>query len=228
MIRKTFTSNLKLDIKNFENQIKKKVYSSIQKSFSQIKSNVEDEAKEIILARLKDHKTYNALTSKSLLFGELGLTHEVSQAFLNDLISLISSRITLSIIKGSGDIIATFKLILLDIKEEDIFSLPSSKYLSVNAKGKSTLIEFGKWILTRGLEVVVIDHKATSEGFAVASRSDTGMIMIKRDGFFYRVNSAHAGTFDDNMITQSIIESVSDIESMMKKKLLASLNKNFR
>ena len=220
MIKKNFSANIKINEDELRKSIFDGVYSQIRSNFSKIKKPVEDATRSAIIKNLRNHKVYKALKYKSPLTADLGLTQFVSDTFLASVESLISSRVKLEVQRGNQNTIAIFKLTLLEIKDNEIFDLPGASYISKNKKGEESLVEFAKWILQKGSQIILTDWFATEEGFSAKSRSNQGSIMIESAGRIFRIKPGYQGTDDKNLVIDSALDSIDEVVKILIRSLV--------
>lgn len=218
MIKKIFTANLQAN-KDFEKAIIAAAKDTIKNEFANLKRDITSETREIIIGELQRHKTYQALAKRSRLRHELGVTQEVAELLLSSLKKLMRERIRVDLRSGTGKTLFSVNLQILDIKDNELDFLPGSSYKTTNSEGRSSVVEYFKWITTRGTEVILTDFINTDEGFAAKSRTNSGMIMLKKAGGVFRVDLAHAATEQNNLIVTSALKALPVLEEMMRKYL---------
>lgn len=157
--------------------------------------------------------------ARSILGGQLkidfGLTDAVALAALTELIAAVKKSVRVSLTKTSGSTLVYSMTVAI---------LPQglSSVLSTIGTYDSNGHEIGwmKWLLTKGVEVVVEDY-FVAYGLSPPNSRSGGGIMIKSgtSGRDFRVDPAFAGTEDDNFVVNTLKEILPEIEPIIRSYL---------
>lgn len=174
-------------------------------------------------------------TIQSLLHGKLkldfGLTDEVANQAVKDILNEIVESVEVNIVESDTRFLGKrlqfftggLSTLILSIKPNisNIVYLPIGSYYSDGQYGGGQ-VDWLKWLLTRGTEVVVHDFEVIEFlSYVDESRSNMGF-MVKTGGSF-RVDPEHAGTISDNFITRALDAIKPDLITIMKNEIRKSL-----
>lgn len=163
-------------------------------------------------------------TIKELSDGDLrhsfGLTRDKAAAAIVDIISYMSSNISLSLIGRSKKNSLTLTLDMLPIDSKFINSVSNGVIES-----EGGFVTWLNWLLTKGTQVVIGDFgEITLPG--VHGRSGGNTVMVELRGSVvrpFRVDPDHAGTANDNFITRAIEPVRPKIMDIVTKEVLKAL-----
>lgn len=197
-------SSVSYVIKIIREDLSKRMKKNSQKISVDSKKNVSEIVQKALFA---------SPTTSSLLSGKLkddfGLTNNIANTAVNNIIKAISENIELKIISSNnGSLVSTVIIQLLPSDIKKLVSVGGASFPSTRGQ-----VDWLEWLLTRGSQIVVGDFwlypKARGK-----TRSGGTSIMVEigqtpRQPF--RVDPAHAGTIDDNFITRALEPFYNDI-----------------
>ena len=85
----------------------------------------------------------------------------------------------------------------------DVLGVPAAQYLSVNAKGESTVVPWLEWLLLKGRSFVARGHVYNPVS-NVHSRTGFGLMKKKKTRISWQMPAEHSGLRDNNWITRAI------------------------
>ncbi len=137
---------------------------------------------------------------------------------LEDIIAAVKQSMELKAEPGSGsggDL--TVGVVRLSFFADDFarilaVALKSGSYVSVNKRGRQTLVPWLEWLLFGGDKILVFDHEINLEPHR---GSRTGPIMLKpaRGARGWRVPAAYSGTFEENWLTRTVESVLPEIQA---------------
>lgn len=156
------------------------------------------------ITRLKITELFQASPEVQALFSgylryDLGIIPEEAESIATKVPDIIgrSLRIEYKIKIGTLSV----KALLLNNYDE-ILSLPEAKFVQTYTSKEQVTIEWLKWMLTRGNEMIISDFHVHYVPSGTASSRSGGAIMIKQGSF--RIPPEFAGTIEDNFISRSL------------------------
>jgi hypothetical protein len=182
--------------------IKRDIADRAFRNKSLIASTISPAVQELVSRQIRNSPTVTSLTS-GILRDEFGLNAVDAEATTSDIISELTSRISV-VASGKSSLYALgFSIRMFPVTEELIDKITTGQYVS--SRGKN--VQWLEWLLTRGGEVVLPEYHLFN-GAAGSTRSGGDSIMIAsgRRGDAFRIDHEHSGTVDDNFITRSIEE----------------------
>jgi hypothetical protein len=149
---------------------------------------------------------------------ELGVTPEVVNTVIEEIISVVSSNMEISYTPVSvvnGRIVAggyTIKILRSDFN--DVLSIQDTSYATTNG----VIIPWLNWLLYSGDSAVIYGYRIEFDPHNKAS-SRTGAVMVKDPGGRWGVPTQYAGTQKDNFLTRALIPLEDEIEDIVKREL---------
>jgi hypothetical protein len=160
----------------------------------------------------------NSRHAQSILSGQLqkdfGLTESVAKAALTQLIAAVKRNIRVELRGVTGSqLVFTMSVSILP---EGLTSVLGN-IGTYESNGHQ--IGWMRWLLTKGVEVVVEDY-FVAYGPSIQSRSG-GALMLNtgKSGRDFRVDPAFAGTENDNFVVNTIREALPEIGEIMRSYL---------
>jgi len=190
-----------------ESQLQNIIYRDVSKRMlkkkSLIVSMVSPAVQRLVSRQITNSSTVRSLTS-GVLRDEFGLNSVDAEATTADIISELTSKISVVSSSASSLYALGFSIRMFPVTEELLKKITTGRY--VTNKGRN--VEWLEWLLTRGSEVVLPEYRLFKDA-AGNTRSGGESIMIdtgsrKRGAF--RVTPEYSGTPDDNFITRCIEE----------------------
>lgn len=200
--------SVNIDAYEFEVEVAKQVgkefylFMQARNSFYKIQSNIE----RTLEVAIRSSSEY-----ASLMNGELREHFGIVDASpaLEDIITAVKQSMKLDIKPGrgtGGDL--TIGTLTLSFFADDFariyaVAVKSGSYISINRRGRQTLVPWLEWLLFGGDKVLIIDHEINLEPH---KGSRTGPIMIKprRTARGWRVPSQFSGRLEENWLTRSV------------------------
>ena len=172
-----------------------------------IENDIRLEIMNLIREAITTSSVYIALTSPGgRLRTELGIIQP--QADLDRIISKMLDGITVTPLRTSL-VGTTFSanLVATAVRDDfaDLLNSGEGQYLSKNTQGKQTLVEWLKWLLTKGNAMIIVGYDIRFN-LPQYSRTDDA-IMVKNRSKSWFVPADYAGTLEDNFITRALNES---------------------
>jgi hypothetical protein len=215
MIIKT---KLDFDDRDFERALEKQLIQKLNKSILEVANSnyVKNQIFFFIERSIKDSPEY-----ESLLSGKLGAAFGLSnpQITLDKIIDAVKDdlEIDTKLATGVNGLLCGIKVSLLPINLAKVLNIPEGSYDS-----KGGLVDWLKWLLTSGDEILIVDYELVFGNAFVGSRSDFA-IMEKNVGKTFSVPPEFSGTLQDNWLTRAL----EDFENIVGNILILELNKRF-
>jgi hypothetical protein len=211
---------VKLKLKTPKAKIKRDINSSLVEGISKLlnshsfQSTMIRETKNILARKLSSQPEYIDLVKHDgQLRKELGVVDGTS--VMEQLIQDWCNSTVLSVKPprlASGKISGTI-ISLMAIKA-DYQDVLSQVYASYETE-KDVNIPWLEWLLTKGQEIMVINHKVrTFSKYIPSSRTGTNTIMIKAKGKGWGVPIEYSGTLENNFATRAVVDSMPDIQNL--------------
>jgi hypothetical protein len=185
----------------------KKIISDIRRGFlSDIRSNLLKAVPHLeqvlpgeIKKRIKSSDVIQELMNGTLRY-DLGITKDEA-VMISEKIPDVISKLLQVRVAIEGD--TTVFLIVEMVKSgyEDLLDISEASFLQTYTQSTPKQIDWLKWLLTEGNNIIISDFRVKYTPDNVKSRSG-GAIMIQKGSF--RIPPQFSGTEDDNFITRSL------------------------
>tara|TARA_Y100000296_G_scaffold59663_1_gene68969 strand:- start:40 stop:669 length:630 start_codon:yes stop_codon:yes gene_type:complete len=193
------------------NTIMKKIHMGLanilNKTLSQNAAKISTELRPLISSALLSSPELNSLSGGGLRI-DFGLTSDPSSAIVSAIVSSLDIEIQNTTASAAG-IKGGLLITMQPIDYNNLFSLSVAE--QITEKGVS--LPWLQWLLTFGQQIVVGNYGV--EYGAGRGRTGGGHMTIEQRPF--KVNSAYAGTVDNNFITRTIDAISSQIKSIIIK-----------
>lgn len=203
-------SNISIEILESDGMIVKKIHTSLakvfNKSLSKSASNINASLKPIISGALSASPELSSL-SGGILAVDFGLTTDPTGPIVNSIVNSLDIDIQKAIGTASG-IKGGLLITMQPIDYSNLFSLSVAEQI---IEGGS--LPWLKWLLTFGQQIIIGDFGVKYE--AGRGRRGGGYMTIEERPF--KVNSAFAGTADNNFITRSVSRVAPQIKNTIIK-----------
>lgn len=197
----------------------------VQSNIKRIKS----EAQLIIEEEIKAHDTYKALISDdpNELGAELGVNNAYSkiQSIIHYWIRSLEINVNPVVARGTR-LSGGFTLQAIRSDFEDVIDLDEAHHLAELKHGRAFVqslqggefvddIRWLEWLLVKGFDAHVYNFEVSTDlGEGNSSRTGLAVMKVAR-GNIWMVPPRHAGTIDDNWITQAMEDAAHKIQSII-------------
>ena len=188
--------SIKIDENEFYLACNEELVKIVSDSISYIIRSTRKDYIEIIKNCLRNDpdQTYSAL-SGGLLRADLGLADGMSEA--EAVISAVANSIEMRKAKSTRNTLGGINLVVLRKGIESLLDLPMASYVSNGQE-----VEWLKWLLTSGDEIVVANYSVLYGSNFPTSRTGQA-IMGKGKGF--KIRGEHSGDINQNWITKALL-----------------------
>lgn len=217
-----FNFKTKVTVVGGNRTLERVVSAGILKILTSKSTSINTSVKEAILPVVTS-AIYESNTVLSLLYGKLkndfGLTEQEASSVAADIVTYLVGNFDVSIVKGLRTEVS---LKFLPVDPSIISRLPEGSFQSSSGHPVNWL----EWLMTRGTEVIIGDYWLFTNASG-QTRSGGSSIMVKigtkpRDPF--RVDPEHAGTVDDNFVTQALAIAYPKILEIASNEILKALS----
>lgn len=192
--------------------LKGRVFRVVDDLFDLLAPEVNILAQRIVREKINTSPTVLSLLGADFSINNLkiqfGLTDEEAVNSIDKIIDAVINSIKTNIVLYRNATTEFGRLEVFIAPPELQESLAESVGVYISEPSGSE-IPWLKWLLTKGLTIVVDDYRVFLTR-SVRSRSGGG-IMKQSEGSFYRVDSNHAGVIGDNFITRAVEEAIPEI-----------------
>ena len=203
-------SNISIKILESDRMIIKKIHTSLARAFNKSLKNstskINVDLRPIIARALSASPEISSLSGGSLRI-DFGLTSDPSAAIISAIVDSIDIDIRKAVATAGG-IKGGLLITMQPIDYGRLFSLSVAEQIIVGGS-----IPWLKWLLTFGHQIII-------GNFGVEYKSGKGRSgggYMTRGQRPFKVNSAYAGTVDNNFITRSIDRVAPQIKSTIIK-----------
>lgn len=191
-----FKYSIKLNEGEFYSACNEELLKVISNTISFIIRSTRKDYIEVIKNCLRNDpdQTYDALVG-GLLRADLGLADGMSEA--EAVISAVANSVELRKTKATRNTLGGISLVVLRNGIESLLDLPIASYVSNGQE-----VEWLKWLLTSGDEIVVANYSVLYGSNFPTSRTGQA-IMGKGKGF--KIRGEHSGNINQNWITKALL-----------------------
>ena len=203
-------SNISIELLESDGMIIKKIHTSLAKVFNKSLKNdvgkIRADLRPIVANAIFASPELSSLSSGTLAV-DFGLTTDPAGPIVNSIVQSLDIDIQQAVATAGG-IKGGLLITMQPIDYSNLFSLSVAEQI---IKGGS--IPWLRWLLTFGHQVIIGSFGVKYE--SGRGRSGGGYMTIEERPF--KVNSAYAGTVDNNFITRSISREAPQIKSTIIK-----------
>jgi hypothetical protein len=192
----------------------KTINPRIEKAINPIQNRI----RELMVSKLRSSSIVDELSGYSISDGSLaldfGLTPELSQAAVSQMLEAIRASVSVQLTRGGKLFTKGFSGISIRIDPVgSIEGIPAGSY---NSNGH--IIDWMDWLLNKGSQVVVNGFETVfTVEYDANSRSGFGFMIPTGNSF--RVDPKFAGTKDNNFLTRIVSDSLREIENIVKEEM---------
>lgn len=167
------------------------------------------------IAKQYRQEEFVAEIRSGVLASDFGLSPSRADAATKSIIEDLISNTRAEFIPGNGNVLGILRVTIRTGLSESVFA--DTEY-----KSNEHIIPWLRWLLQRGVEVVVSEHSVASSS-SPRSRSGSAL-MVEDDTGVFRTHPRWAGTSSDNVLTRWLGSEVKAIQNLM----VAEIKKQFR
>tara|TARA_R100001163_G_C5066446_1_gene204856 strand:- start:1301 stop:1963 length:663 start_codon:yes stop_codon:yes gene_type:complete len=197
----------------FLRSIRKEISSALINGGTRAAEVIETRLQQAVIKRITGSPEYAAIT-QSEFRGELGLPDAAVR--LDAIVRKWAEGIMVKFEIARGSLLGLIKIGILEEGYEDVLSMSEATFRYSSKRGEKNL-EWLRWLLLEGGNIIVSDYEYRAENKEGRSRTGLGIMIRRRGG--WKIPQQFAGTEENNFATRALEDIQGDIDIIVRQEL---------